>query len=583
MMCMVHARADLAEAVPDEWFTRVPTAERIKVVQTAAASDGWTPVAMRLFAGSIRAYELRQEEAAASWYLMARWCDVFGTSQAGAGREWLERLNKAGGLYANADHRQVLALPDEPISRVMMTETGAWLLGDRAFSETFFTLITPYDCLPRVMAILQTLREAEPRRFASYAQLALAVALVYDAPPPPHWPHWQVSAEILPRRLPSPEAAFKFLVDSDQAGATLHKLATLPTAELRFSVDFAASLPELVWAQRSVKFPLPSLVKSYEAVRYRTDRIEAKQYTWQETRYDLPEIYEQGGICVDQAYFATQSGKARGVPTLLFSGAGRDGRHAWFGYLGTGQKWVLDGGRYENQRYVTGVAFDPQTWLQLSDHELVFLSEGFRRLPPYRHSRQHQVFAELYLRLKQNTAAAAAARKAVNFERRNVDAWELLLAANDATSSNTREALLREAGQALQRYPDLRARFVRELASSLRTRGETSAAEFEERSLVRRGQIDGRSDMGVDHAVTIMEAAVPAEQMRVYRQLLQQYGRGAGIDFYDRITKPLVIQMLAGNRRGEALQVIAQTRAQLKPEFGSQFDLEMDELAAKAK
>jgi CRP-like cAMP-binding protein len=352
---------------------------------------------------------------------------------------------------------------------------------------------------------------------------------------------------------------------------------------LKFVVDCSVGFPELIWAQRSVKFPLVNLVKSYEAIRYRNDRIEAQDYIWPGERYDLPTIHGEGGICVDQAYFATQAGKARGVPTLLFSGAGRDGRHAWFGYLGTGQKWVLDAGRYEEQRYVTGVTLDPQTWASLSDHELVFLSEGFRRLPPYRQSRQHQVFAELYLRLKQKPAAATAARKAVNYERRNVEAWELLVAASDEAPPRPREALLREAAQALQRYPDLNGRFVRDLATSLRERGEASAAEFEERSLVRRGQTGGRSDVGIDHAVTVMAGTAPADQVRVYRQLLQQYGRDTGIDFYDRVTAPLIEQMITAKRKGEALQVIFQTRAVLKPELGSQFDRELDELAAKAK
>ncbi len=577
------AMADPAVLLPDDWFTRAPTAERIKTVQSAAESDGWAAVSVRLFAGSIRAYELRQEDAASAWYLVARWCDLLGKSQATAGRQWLETLSKAGALNANINQAEILALPNEPIARLLTAESGMWFLGDREFSETFFDLITPYDCAPRMIAILQALREKDVRRFNSYTQLALAISLVYDSPPPTQWPHWQVTANVLPRRLHSPLDAFGFLVDSDQGGRTLHKLGTLPASELKFVVDIAAAFPELVWVQRSVKFPLANLVKSYEAVRYRSDRVEEQQYVWPGTRYDLPEIYSEGGICVDQGYFATQAGKARGVPTLLFSGAGRDGRHAWFGYLGTGKKWVLDAGRYEEQRYVTGVAFDPQTWALMSDHELSFLSEGFRRLPPYRQSRQHQFFAELLWRMNQKPAAAAAARKAVNYERRNVEAWELLLAASDELPARTREGLLREAAQAMQRYPDLNARFVREMAASMRARGETSAAEFEERSLVRRGQNGGRSDMGVDHAATIMAGAVPAEQVRVYRKLLQQYGRGAGIDFYDRVTRPLVKQMIEANRRGEALNVIAQTRTVLKPEPGSQFDRELDELAAKAK
>lgn len=582
MACIPLARADLARTLPDDWFTRAPTAERIKIVQSAASTEGWSPVALRLFAGSIRAYEMRQEDAASAWYLVARWCDLLGKSQSQTGRQWLQAASR-GGPFNDVNRQKILALPDEPIARLLTVETGAWLLGDRAFSEIFFDLVTSSDCLPRVLEILEELRVSEPRQFAPYASLALAIALVYDAPPPAHWPHWQVSTEVLPRKLPSPKDAFQFLVTSDQGGRTLHKLRSLPAADLKFVVDLSAPFPELVWAQRSVKFPLASLVKSYEAVRYRSDRIEAQAYVWPGESYVLAEIYREGGICVDQAYFATQTGKARGVPTLLFSGAGRDGRHAWFGYLGTGQKWVLDAGRYAEQRYVTGVAVDPQTWTLLSDHELTFLSEGFRRLPPYRQSRQHQVFAELFMQMDRKAEASEAARKAVNYERRNIEAWELLVAANAEAPTRTREALLREAAQAMRLYPDLNARFIRELAESMRARGEVSAAEFEERSLVRRGRTDGRSDMGVDHAAARMAAAAPADQGRVYRELLQQYGRDAGIGFYDRVTKPLVLEMIAANRRGEALNVLAQTRSVLKPELGSQFDREMDDLTAKAK
>ncbi|MBC8040220.1 MAG: hypothetical protein H7Y06_06740, partial [Opitutaceae bacterium] len=146
-----------------------------------------------------------------------------------------------------------------------------------------------------------------------------------------------------------------------------------------------------------------------------------------------------------------------------------------------------------------------------------------------------------------------------------------------------REALLREAALAMQRYPDLNGRYVSLLVKSLRERGAVTQAEFEERSLVRRGKINGRTDMGIDLAVKTMEAAAPADQLRVYKQMLQKYGGDAGIDFYDRVTKPLLLQMIAEKRRAEAQQVIIQTRSVLKPESGSQFDTELTELAAKAK
>jgi hypothetical protein len=531
----------------------------------------------------MRAYELRQEDAAAAWYYVARWCDLLGKSQRTTGVQWLGSVSNAGGLHANIDQAKILALPDEPIARLLTAETGAWLLGDREFSESFFGMISNYDLPSGVIGVLQSLLDSNAARVTTHRQLALAIALVYDSPPPPNWPHWQVSTEVLPRRLLSPKQAFRFFTESDQAGRTLHRLSTVSAGELKFLVDLAAPFPELVWAQQSVKFSLTDLAKSYEAVRYRRDRIEAQAYVWPGGSYALPEIYGEGGICVDQAYFATQAGKARGVPSLLFSGSGRDGRHAWFGYLGAGKKWVLDAGRYEEQKYVTGVAIDPQTWAQLSDHELVFLSEGFRRLPGYRLSQQHEVFARMYLQLGNKPAAAAAARKAVNYERRNVTAWDLLIAANEGAPPAVREPLLREAALAMQRYPDLNGRYVRSLVATLRERGATSAAEFEERALVRRGQISGRTDVGVDHAVRMMGEAAPADQVRVYRQLLQQYGKDTGIDFYDRVARPLLRQMIAEKRRVEAMQVITHTRTVLKPEFGSQFDQELTDMAAKVK
>jgi hypothetical protein len=71
--------------------------------------------------------------------------------------------------------------------------------------------------------------------------------------------------------------------------------------------------------------------------------------------------------------------------------------------------------------------------------------------------------------------------------------------------------------------------------------------------------------------------------MRTYRQVLQQYGRGAGIDFFDRVTRPLVKLLIDENRRSEVQQVIAQTRSVLSPEAGSQLDREMEALAGRSR
>src|SRR5690606_25541101 len=95
------------------------------------------------------------------------------------------------------------------------------------------------------------------------------------------------------------------------------------------------------------------------------------------TSYSLSSIRALGGICVDQAYFAWQAGKAKGIPTIIFSGAGNDGAHAWVGYYDANRGWNMDVGRYSQGEYVTGRAFSPQDWRHFTDHELRFLRVRF--------------------------------------------------------------------------------------------------------------------------------------------------------------------------------------------------------------
>ena len=368
-----------------------------------------------------------------------------------------------------------------PLGACVSPALQGWIFGNAAFGNEFLSMLSPVDYVPRAFEILEQIHQRDPARFKTYANLAIALALVYDLPPPPTWPHAQVSAEALPRQFPDPADAFAWWIKQEQRGRTYHRLSRLGATELKFVVDTVVPFAELEWAQGAADLPLAQLARAYSMVRYRNDRISSQQMIWTGHNYTLQEILANGGICSDQAFFASQVGKARGVPTLFIYGAGNDGRHAWFGFLDGGQKWQLDAGRFAEQRYVTGYARDPQTWSEFSDHELHFLSERFRELPSFKQSRTHHIFAEEYLILGNGPAAGAAARKAVNFERRNQDGWELLIAAArlEGRDAKTIENLLREAAIAFQRFPDLEAHYVNRAADSLRARGENSAADAE--------------------------------------------------------------------------------------------------------
>ncbi|HYC69708.1 MAG TPA: hypothetical protein VEB66_00790 [Opitutaceae bacterium] len=578
------ATASAMDDIADSELQRAPSGGRIVALVDEAAKEGWGRSHPVLRAAALRAYEANSGEARA-WYYLYRWAAMLATPERQAVNQWVAAVNEARVGHPNMADRY--PMPPGSLSAHLSRDAQLFLLGSPAASEEFFTLLRPVDNPVAVLDILNVLHAANPGQFAEFPSLALAIAVVFDVPPPPIWPHGQVPAEVLPRQWPGPKEAFDFWVKLDRGNGTVHRLRRLPASELKFIVDTAAPFPELAWARQHVTLPPAEFAKAYDMVKYRQDRLQGNVFNWGGPKYDLATILKEGGICVDQAYFASTAGKARGIPTLLFRGAGLDGRHAWFGYL-SAEGWKLDCGRYAEQQYVVGLAYDPQTWTDISDHELKFLSERFRALPLYRLSEVHTFFAQEYLRDGRPALAVKAAREAANRERRNLAAWETLAAAQLAAKDDARavEATLREAAQAFARQPDLEAVFLRKLAASLRARGETSAAEFEERKIAAKNR-GGRSDLSLQQAADTLQRSMRSDdlatQIRVYDQVLRNYGHGAGMDFFDKVVTPFVEHLKARNQVPAALQMLDRARRTLKVDAGSMLESEIKALDKKIR
>ena len=71
------------------------------------------------------------------------------------------------------------------------------------------------------------------------------------------------------------------------------------------------------------------------------------------------------------------------------------------------------------------------------------------------------------------------------------------------------------------------------------------------------------------------------EQMRLYRSLLRQCGRGAGAGMWDEVVRPFVAKLAADGRWKEAKAALAAARETLNAAYGTQVDTEMRELEAK--
>jgi hypothetical protein len=185
-------------------------------------------------------------------------------------------------------------------------------------------------------------------------------------------------------------------------------------------------------------------------------------------------------------------------------------------------------------------------------------------------------------------SAAKAARKAVGYERRHAVAWDVLIAAETALGREPkqREATLREAMIALGRYPDLEVLYSRRISQSLRTRGETSAADFEQRRIAKKYAID-RGDLSIQQAREALwrtnEAPGSVQLIRSYNATVDRLGQGADIAFFDEIVVPFVEHLMQRNQVVDAERAVERARRTLRVEPKSQLAQEFAALAEKLK
>ena len=82
-----------------------------------------------------------------------------------------------------------------------------------------------------------------------------------------------------------------------------------------------------------------SLGGAYSMIRYRMDRAALGKDPY--TNYTFQEILDEGGICMDQAYFAVNTAKCNGIPSAYVTGDGNRGPHAWVNLLTTDETTLL--------------------------------------------------------------------------------------------------------------------------------------------------------------------------------------------------------------------------------------------------
>jgi len=607
-------------------ISRVPTVQDVESIR----SMGWAAAAAELEPELAAAWQPAHFAQAGStghalfrqWQLIYQWCRLLGTPEPDILRAYLGRrlmqdpadpgkmliippglplptdatgrllptaADKLEGAHVPPHILQALlpddyTLQDGPVARRAKEEFLARLLAEPEFLREFFRQLTPDDFPPVALTRLEQLYTAHPHKWPEYRSLMLAYALVYDQRQPSFWPHHQVPSAAVPSMDESLAERFGWYVQRNDARKLDYDLRRLSAEELKFVIDAPVPRSELEWAAKNVRTGRGQFDRVFSAVNYDHRRAEQGVFHWPHGRYLLGNIELWGGICTDQAYFASLAGKARGIPTIYFAGQGTDGGHAWFGYLRGPDKWELDAGRFLNQNYTVGQALDPQTWLPITDHELVYFSGRAARQPKVDAALGDLAMAEMFARRGDTERELSAAVSAVHQAPQLVAAWdaqEQALAGQD--DADGLRALYGRAIENFRRENDLKVRYQARLAELERAGGDAGVAQrLEERMIAdnRRQRADLSTAAGAEALARLVEAGDYEKAMRDYRSLVRKLaGPGGGNFFYD-VVRPFVRALRAAGREKDAERALQHARREMGFEAGSILDREFGKLDA---
>jgi hypothetical protein len=437
---------------------------------------------------------------------------------------------------------------------------------DADFLGAFFENLNTEDHPKEAVEILCAMQKKYPEDVVVLPRLAVALALVFDQPFPMNWPHGQVSHKAIPWEDPEPVERLHIMAGLQKDRRYLLDLRDLVVDELKYVVDHPLTDSEMEWARKNVTASRSGFDKVFSGIRYDIPRYEKNVLTWPYPSYNLAEIRQKGGICVDQAYFAAMSGKAKGLPTLFFTGQGDSGGHAWFGYLETPGRWETDCGRYAQENYPVGQAMDPQVWKPISDTELVFLAKNRERSPAFQQARLWTDYA--------NSLGAEDAESwieaALVVQPEYLPAWILrskLLIKGNADRETQREfwlAFVKRFGP----YADLKVLGQEKLLELAKAAGDTKEIASLERQILVQNRAK-RFDLGIGAAAgqvsdKMQEGNWDGAQTS-FRQALREYKGQAGGHLFYGLVVPFVEAALAEGQTQAAKAALVEARRVLKP------------------
>lgn len=258
------------------------------------------------------------------------------------------------------------------------------LLANPDLAQTLALAIQPEDQPEKVLGMLARVVTERPKLVADDAKLAgviAAICVVYDKPPQ-HPTLGKMSTPIADhsdspaaRRssgpIMSPTAPTIDPIDvldhlASIRGRSVFPLERLPVELLVHVVDAKVTPVEQDWAFKA--YPgnrTPGML--YDTITYDTASFKyntPKKIFTEPGGYTLANIKKVGGVCAEQALFASEVGKALGVPSAFVFTRGSTVAHAYVGYLkqqGGTTVWDFSEGRFGEYDDLRGMVICPQT------------------------------------------------------------------------------------------------------------------------------------------------------------------------------------------------------------------------------
>ncbi|MFH1730437.1 MAG: hypothetical protein ABIF82_02160 [Planctomycetota bacterium] len=241
-----------------------------------------------------------------------------------------------------------------------------WLLSQPNLVRLLTDAVRPEDDLAGVFRVLYVIKAKAKLEKATHADLMVALAIVHDKQAP--------RADL---KGDGGRVMELFWYYTRNSSAFRVPTRSVPYFMLKYVVDNNVTAEERKWALEQYGGAV-SVTRLYASVPYDSELLkegESKNRKHLDERgYTLRNVKKYGGVCVDQAYFASRVCKSVCVPSASFSG--RDTKtgvgHAWASAARkTGDGWIwIDGGRHQGLKsYISGTTRDPQTGKTISDRD----------------------------------------------------------------------------------------------------------------------------------------------------------------------------------------------------------------------